>query len=87
MRPNGIAIVMVIAFAIPAAPLAQGGRGGAQGQLRFTDKTPGATSAQGREVGLRPGEIENSRPLGFASYRTAGALRKLESRLLSPRRN
>lgn len=40
----------------------------------------------GREVGLRPGEIENSKPLGFASYRTVGALRKIEYRLLPPAR-
>ncbi len=36
----------------------------------------------GREVGLRPGEIENSKPLGFASYETAAALRNIEYRLL-----
>jgi hypothetical protein len=36
----------------------------------------------GREVGLRPGEIENSKPLGFASYRTVGALRNIEYRRL-----
>jgi hypothetical protein len=36
----------------------------------------------GREVGLRPGEIENSKPLGFASYRTVGTLRRIEYRLL-----
>jgi hypothetical protein len=41
----------------------------------------------GREVGLRPGEIENSKPLGFASYRTVGALRKIEYRLLPPARD
>ena len=41
----------------------------------------------GRQVGLRPGEIENSKPMGFASYRTIGALRKIEYRLLSPTRN
>jgi hypothetical protein len=38
----------------------------------------------GREVGLRSGEIENSKPLGFASYRTIGALRNIEYRLLPP---
>jgi hypothetical protein len=41
----------------------------------------------GREVGLRPGEIENSKPMGFASYRTIGALRKIEYRLLPPNRD
>jgi len=41
----------------------------------------------GRQVGLRPGEIENSKPMGFASYRTIGALRKIEYRLLSPTRD
>jgi hypothetical protein len=40
----------------------------------------------GREVGLRPGEIENSKPLGLASYRTVGAVRKIEYRLLPPPR-
>jgi hypothetical protein len=42
-----------------------------------------AVNFRGREVGLRPGEIENSRPLGFASYRTIGALRNIEYRLLN----
>jgi hypothetical protein len=41
----------------------------------------------GREVGLRPGEIENSKPMGFASYRTVGALRNLEYRHLPPGNN
>jgi len=41
-------------------------------------------NVQGREVGLRPGEIENSKPLGFASYRTVGALRNIEYRILPP---
>ncbi len=36
----------------------------------------------GREVSLRPGEIEKSVPLGFASFGTTGALRKIEYRLL-----
>jgi len=43
-----------------------------------------AVNVQGREVGLRPGEIENSKPLGFASYRTVGALRNIEYRILPP---
>ena len=36
-----------------------------------------------REVGLRPGEIELSRPFGIASYSTTAKLRKLEYRLIS----
>lgn len=40
-----------------------------------------------RVVGLRPGEIERSIPLGFASYSTIGALRKIEYRLLPPEGN
>jgi hypothetical protein len=35
-----------------------------------------------REVGLRPGDIELSKPLGFASYSTVGAIRKVEYREL-----
>lgn len=37
----------------------------------------------GRQVGLRPGEIDLSTPLGFASYATLGGLRKIEYRLLA----
>lgn len=37
-----------------------------------------------REVGLRPGEIELSKPFGIASYSTTAKLRKLEYRLISP---
>jgi hypothetical protein len=36
----------------------------------------------GRNVSLRPGEIELSAPFGFASYNSTGALRKIEYRLL-----
>jgi hypothetical protein len=36
----------------------------------------------GRHIGLRFGEIELSAPLGFASYATRGALRRIEYRLL-----
>jgi hypothetical protein len=36
----------------------------------------------GREIGLRRGEIELSAPLGFASYATAGAVRRIELRTL-----
>jgi hypothetical protein len=37
-----------------------------------------------REVGLRPGEIDLSRPFGIASYSTTAKLRKLEYRLILP---
>ena len=37
-----------------------------------------------REVGLRFGEIELSRPFGIASYSTTAKLRKLEYRLIPP---
>lgn len=37
----------------------------------------------GRRVGLRPGEIGLNTPLGFASYNTAGELRKIEYRVLA----
>lgn len=35
-----------------------------------------------REISLRPGEIELSKPFGIASYRTLAGLRKIEYRLL-----
>jgi hypothetical protein len=38
----------------------------------------------GRTISLRHGDIELSAPFGFASYWTAGALRKVEYRLLRP---
>lgn len=37
-----------------------------------------------RQVDLRPGEIELSKPFGIASYSTAARLRKLEYRLIAP---
>jgi len=37
----------------------------------------------GRTVGLRPGDIKLSAPLGFASYNTAGELRKIEYRTIA----
>jgi hypothetical protein len=37
----------------------------------------------GRRVDLRPGEIEKSAPLGFASYATRGAVRGIEYRRLA----
>ena len=39
-------------------------------------------SIAGRKVGLRYGEIKLSAPLGFASYGTAGGVRKIEYRSL-----
>ncbi len=39
----------------------------------------------GRSVGLRYGEIKLSAPFGFASYATAGGLRKIEYRILPER--
>ena len=41
----------------------------------------------GRTIGLRPGDIKLSTPLGFASYNTTGAIRKLEYRLFSGKSN
>jgi len=41
-----------------------------------------AVNLEGRYVGLRRGEIELSKPLGFATYGTTGALRKMEYRFL-----
>ena len=40
---------------------------------------------RGRQISMRRGEINLSRPFGFASYNTAGAIRKVEYRLLAPR--
>lgn len=37
---------------------------------------------RGRKVSLRPGEIDRSAPLGFASYATLAGLRKIEYRLI-----
>jgi hypothetical protein len=38
---------------------------------------------EGREIGLRPGQIGLSAPFGIASYSTVGALRKIEYRVLA----
>ena len=38
----------------------------------------------GRKISLRHGEIKLSAPLGFASYNTAGRLRKIDYRALRP---
>ena len=46
------------------------------------EKQIASVEITGRKVGLRPGEISLSKPLGFASYGTAGALRKIEYRVL-----
>lgn len=40
---------------------------------------------RGRAISLRFGEIELSAPLGFASYHTTGAIRKIEYRSIPPR--
>lgn len=47
------------------------------------DKLVVNTAIAGRSVGLRPGDIKLSVPFGFASYRTRGALRKIEYRVLT----
>jgi len=39
---------------------------------------------EGKEVSLRPGQIDLSAPFGIASYSTIGALRKIEYRVLPP---
>jgi len=41
-----------------------------------------AVELAGRQLSLRPGEIELSAPFGFATYSTTGGLRKVEYRLL-----
>jgi len=48
------------------------------------DKPVIDVAIRGRSIGLRHGEIKLSAPFGFASYATAGALRKIEYRLLRP---
>ena len=51
----------------------------------WIDEEPAIDAYVGdREVGLRPGEIDLSRPFGMASYSTTAKLRKLEYRLLPP---
>lgn len=47
------------------------------------DKSVINVSIAGRNVGLRPGETKLMTPLGFASYSTAGAIRKMEYRKLA----
>ena len=46
------------------------------------DKEIVNVNVAGRRIGLRFGEIKLSAPLGFASYNTTGAVRKIEYRLL-----
>lgn len=41
-------------------------------------------SIVGRQVGLRPGPTKFSLPFGFASYNTAGSIRRVELRVLTP---
>jgi hypothetical protein len=38
----------------------------------------------GHEIGLRPGDIELSKPFGIASYETKAGLRNIEYRVLTP---
>jgi len=42
------------------------------------------TAIAGRTISLRPGDIRLNTPLGFASYNTGGAIRKIEYRKLGP---
>jgi hypothetical protein len=51
-------------------------------QERVIDASVGA-----REIGLRPGEIELSRPFGIASYSTVAKLRRIEYRELVARKD
>jgi hypothetical protein len=43
-----------------------------------------SVALKGRDISLRPGEIELCVPFGIASWATTGALRKLEYRVLPP---
>lgn len=54
-------------------------------QAWIDDKSIIDAQIEGREISLRFGEIELSAPLGFASYATTGAVRKIEYRLLPVR--
>lgn len=51
-------------------------------RVRIDGKPVIDVNLNNREVSLRPGEIEISKPLGFASYSTVGAIRKVEYRPL-----
>lgn len=52
-------------------------------QVRINDKPLIKALISGRAIGLRPGDTEKSRPLGFATYNTTGVIRKVEYRLLN----
>jgi hypothetical protein len=46
------------------------------------DKQVVDVNIAGREVGLRPGDTKLTAPLGFMSYNTTGAIRKIEIRTI-----
>jgi enamine deaminase RidA (YjgF/YER057c/UK114 family) len=43
-----------------------------------------AVDIRGRRIGLRPGDIEYSAPLGIASYESVAAIRNIEYRVFNP---
>ncbi len=43
-----------------------------------------AVNIRGRRIGLRPGDIEYSAPLGIASYDSVAAIRNIEYRVIDP---
>jgi len=43
-----------------------------------------AVDVRGRRIGLRPGDIEYSVPLGIASYESVAAIRNIEYRRIDP---
>jgi hypothetical protein len=43
-----------------------------------------AVGIRGRRIGLRPGDIEYSAPLGIASYESVAAIRNIEYRVIDP---
>jgi hypothetical protein len=43
-----------------------------------------AVNIRGRRIGLRPGDIEHSVPLGIASYESVAAIRNIEYRVIDP---
>jgi len=52
-------------------------------QVWIDDKQVANVEITGRTIGLRYGEMKLSAPLGFASYGTTGAVRKIELKKLS----
>jgi hypothetical protein len=46
-----------------------------------------AVDTRGRRIGLRPGDIEYSVPLGIASYESVAAIRNIEYRVIDPTGN